>query len=290
MMMGGPFDMMGGPHMMMGGPHITINGQQMDGFPIMMGMPKGGMPMSGMPVMMEGQFGFDPWEDLHKNVAKKVMEKAQPGAMVPHGGPHLVMGGMGGPSLEMQLGSILDMFGDNHAGHVGRAEGSFEVDDDHHSRIRISAILPGYKLNSKELNSENSPLSVKVIGHRSVVVSGSQQMGPIVKTWQRSFALPKGAQTANISVVFQEKSGNLTVEVPRSNVTNQTDDKEDLADFDDDMDGLPPVLRAMQQAIPSIVGELSRGDKRPQGGGFLLPMSDGAPDLMNAISLDFFNQ
>lgn len=263
--------MMGGP-MMMGGP-----GMPMGGFPIMMGMPKGGMP--GMPVMMEGQFGFDPWEDLHKNVANKVLEKAQPGAMVPHGHPMIISGG---PSLEMQLGNILSMFGDNHAGHVGRAEGSFEVDDDHHSRIRISAILPGYKLNGKELNSDNSPLQVKVIGHRSVVVSGSQQMGPIVKTWQRSFALPKGAQTANISVVFQEKSGNLTVDIPRSNVTtNSTDDKEDL---DDEFDGLPPVLRAMQQGLPGLVGELNKGHGPPRGGGFLLPMGGPPPDIMNVLN------
>ena len=55
------------------------------------------------------------------------------------------------------------------AAQVGRAEGSFEVDDDHKTRILISAKLPGYKLNSQEL--EKSPLSVKVLGHRSVVVT-----------------------------------------------------------------------------------------------------------------------
>jgi len=268
--------------MMQGGP---FPGMPMP-FP---GMPMQGMPMQGMPMqgMLQvggpGHFGFDPWEDLHHNM-QKVVHGAHPQVMA-IGGPPNGPGGPGmavGPPIQMQLGNLLDMFGDHHAGQHGRAEGSFQVDDDHETRVRISAMLPGYKLDADADLNKNSPLQVKVLGHHSVVVSGMQKMGPIIKSWQRSFALPKGTDAKEISVTYNASDGNLTLDVPRSNSTNATE-PDDPVDLEDD--GMPPALRAMRQAMPGIIKQLEGpGHSVPNTGGFLLPPMQAGPDIMDILN------
>jgi len=250
------------------------------------------------PMVIDGQFGFDPWEDLHKNL-KQNLEKALQDGSGPGPRGHGMMFGLGGNeeqalvapgSLEASLGSLMQVFGDDHAGHFGRAEGSFDVNDDQENGLRISATLPGYKLGGADLGS--SPLTVKVVGRRSLVVTGTQQDGMVIEQWQRSFMLPKGSDTESVSVTYNSSDGNLTVVVPRGSgnstalTSSQEEDEEDQGIFlqDDDMDSfLPPALRAMQQGLPQIFEQLQqqpgqgRGKGRLRGGGgFLMPL-DGPP-------------
>nr|WHU05696.1 small heat shock protein sHsp18.4 [Dinophyceae sp.] len=178
--------------------------------------------------------------------------------MLPGSGPP---GRQLGSPLESQLSGLLAAFGDHHAGHFGRAEGSFQVDADHESRFRITATLPGYKLGDGGavlMGAAESPLSVRAVGHRSLVVSGMQQSGPIIRSWQRTFSLPKGSDIDNVAATYA--SGVLTVDVPRRNVTGE----DNAEDADDDDALLPPALRAMRSGLPGLLGQLNAP---PRSGG-----------------------
>lgn len=254
-----------------------------------------------LPLVMEGHFGFDPWEDLHSNMDRVLKHSAKVSRNSPpatreaassfdepmlfgspflgRGTPLIVSGPPWAPmmpmGIEAQLGSLLQAFGDDHAGHIGHTDGSFHVEDDHRARFRVTAMLPGYKLrDNNEKKSESSaeekdPLSVRILGHRSLVVSGIHQMGPITKSWQRSFALPKGCETKKVAVTYNANSGNLTVDIPRSDSTDGEGESD--ADADDVADVfLPPPLRAMRSGLPGIIDQLlNPPDRSPVSGGFL---------------------
>lgn len=262
------------------------------------GMPRGvRIAFGGTPVIMvRGGFGgpfggFDPWEDLHRNMERVVHGSVQdahsplglPGPGGAGGSKGRQLANPGGPaSLEAKLNGLLGAFGEHHAGQVGRAQGSFHVDDDHKTRFRITAELPGYKLGDGSgglAAAAESPLSVRAVGHRSLVVSGMQQNGPIIRTWQRSFSLPKGCDIENIEVTYSSSSGNLTVDVPRSEVS-----EEDSKDEDEEEAFLPPALRAMRQGMPGLVGNINGMPVR-QGGGFLMPPSSLEDVLAQALGM-----
>ncbi|CAK9046715.1 DNA mismatch repair protein Mlh3, partial [Durusdinium trenchii] len=199
----------------------------------------GAFPFGRAPVIVvEHHSGFNPWEDLHKNVQRVVQAQA--------GGPTAVQP----VQMQMQLGGLLDMFGDHHAGHHGLAQGSFEVHDDHQSRVLISAVLPGYEFGTK---TSEKPLSVRAVG-RSLVISGTHHQGPLISQWQRVFSVPKGCDVKNVSVTYNSGSGNLTVVIPRSNTTVPQEDEE--AD-EDDMIGLPPALRALRSGLPGLMDQMA---------------------------------
>lgn len=240
----------------------------------------GGVPV----IMVDNHRGHDPWEDLHKNMERVLKgsvenKPALPAIFGSGGAPPMMLGGpmmMGGPMmlggpLQLQLGNIFQLFGNDHAGHFGSAQGSFQVDDDHQTRIRITATLPGYKLGADANGpAAQSPLSVRTLGRRSLVVSGTHQQGPLIHSWQRSFSLPKGCDLEHIEVTYSSTSGNLTVEVPRLNLTaEELAVAEEPEEPDDLMDQLlPPALRAMRNAVPQIVGQMQpqapKGFLRPQ--------------------------
>lgn len=251
-----------------------------DGMPPFM-MPMMGGPMIGGPVIvMEGHFGFDPWEDLHSNVRRVIHQNAQGRELLPapDGNDNMAVA----KPLEMQIGNLLDIFGDHHSGHVGRAQSSFHVDDDHHSRFRVSASLPGYKLGSQDLSQ--SPLSVRVVGRRSLVVNGKQQMGHMITSWQRSFSLPKGSDIDKVSVTYNAASGNLTVDVPRKNTTSgdANAEQEEEMDENDDMDDfLPPALRAMREGLPGVLNHMN--GLQPRGQGHFLKPSMGLPNMLDEV-------
>eukprot|EP00913_Durusdinium_trenchii_P009980 g9366.t1 len=139
---------------------------------------------------------------------------------LPHGLPHAFPGAFPfgrAPVIVVEHHSLLDMFGDHHAGHHGLAQGSFEVHDDHQSRVLISAVLPGYEFGTK---TSEKPLSVRAVG-RSLVISGTHHQGPLISQWQRVFSVPKGCDVKNVSVTYNSGSGNLTVVIPRSNTTSK---------------------------------------------------------------------
>eukprot|EP00933_Yihiella_yeosuensis_P033891 TRINITY_DN27499_c0_g1_i1.p1 TRINITY_DN27499_c0_g1~~TRINITY_DN27499_c0_g1_i1.p1 ORF type:complete len:601 (-),score=142.52 TRINITY_DN27499_c0_g1_i1:561-2117(-) len=177
------------------------------------------------------------------------------------------------PPVGLQLENLFNMFSDHHAGHIGLSQGSFEVDDDHETRVRISATLPGYEL--KSASESEKPLSVRAVGKKSLVITGQQQNGPIMQRWQRSFQLPKGSDIEKVSVTYSASSGNLTVEVPRkakgedaeADDTDEEEDERAGGDPFDDMlrDFLPPAMRAMQESVPRIAGNLEKANNLPAG-------------------------
>ena len=206
----------------------------------------GAFPFGAPVIVVEHHRGFNPWEDLHKNMERVVRTQAgEPRALQP-------------VQMRMQLGGLLDMFGDHHAGHHGLAQGSFEVQDDHQERVLITATLPGYELGAK---TSEKPLSVRAVG-RSLVISGTHRQGPLISQWQRVFSLPKGCDMKNVSVTYNSGSGNLTVVVPRGNVTVPAD--EEIND-DEDMMGLPPALRALRSGLPGLMDQMSGMQASPQG-------------------------
>eukprot|EP00929_Paragymnodinium_shiwhaense_P013559 TRINITY_DN121409_c0_g1_i1.p1 TRINITY_DN121409_c0_g1~~TRINITY_DN121409_c0_g1_i1.p1 ORF type:complete len:627 (+),score=156.11 TRINITY_DN121409_c0_g1_i1:122-2002(+) len=228
------------------------------------GLPGGlpGLPMEllGMPVLhgglvVEGGFGFDPWEDLHNNMQRVVHEKLEPqppGSLDP---PAMM--------IEQQLGGLLDIFGGDHFGQVGRSQGSFQVDTDA-ERFRISSMLPGYHLDSQHTGKSKDPLSVKVLGRRSLVVSGTHKAGMVTSQWQRSFALPKRCDVEKVSVTYNANSGNLTVVVPLlPAVEGESDDQQD-SEEDDELADLPPALQAMRSGMQGLMQGLVDGPQRQQ--------------------------
>mmetsp|Transcript_63663 Transcript_63663/g.114601 ORF Transcript_63663/g.114601 Transcript_63663/m.114601 type:complete len:611 (-) Transcript_63663:128-1960(-) len=232
----------------------------------------------GLPVMVvEQHMGFNPWEDLHKN-----MERAVRQAGLPEGsgiGQNLAHG----KSLEAQLGSMFQVFAGHHAGHVGLAQGSFQVDDDHHSRIMISAVLPGYEFGADPASAH--PLSVRAVGKRSLVVTGTHIAGPMTHQWQRSFSLPKGSDIKNVSVTYSAATGNLTVVVPRRDDSDdiiEDESEDDSAELDD---LLPPAFRAMRDGMPRILGHLAGppGQQVTGQGGFLQPVPMGLDGILQNV-------
>jgi len=238
-------------------------------------------------IVVENHFGSDPWEDLHANMQQLIGRSAQQGQLPMLEGPAASNGNAVTLPFEVQLGGLLSAFGDQHAGHFGRAEGGFQVDDDHVSRFRITAQLPGYKFGKDDqltLNDGDGPLSVRAVGRRSLVVKGMQRTGHMIREWQRSFAVPKGCDLSAVSVTYSSTSGNLTVDVPRRNDTD-TDDGEGGQEEREDVDEMmPPALRALQGGMPAIFNQLS-GAGMPRQGGFLLP----APDIGSMLA-DVFGQ
>ncbi|CAK0867598.1 unnamed protein product, partial [Prorocentrum cordatum] len=188
------------------------------------GLPPGmEFAFGGVPVIhVDSHFGFDPFEDIHRNMGRLMEKSSKDNQMLlPAAGDASPLGAPASP-LEVQLGSILELFGELHSGQFGRAEGSFEVSEDDPSRFRISALLPGYKLDPEgggDESPDESQLSVRAVGKRSLVVSGSQPTGPLIRTWQRSFSLPRGSKIDEVAVTYSATTGNLTVEVPRGNAT-----------------------------------------------------------------------
>nr|WHU05691.1 small heat shock protein sHsp19.9 [Dinophyceae sp.] len=175
-----------------------------------------------------------------------------------------------GGNIQQELNNLMAAFGAQHQGHVGRTEGNFKVDTtEEHFLIR--AELPGYHLSSAGLDPHNaaaSPLSVRAVGHRTLVVSGMQQYGDMIRQWQRSFSLPTGSDLEHVQATYS--SGVLTVDVPR----NGTREEDPVDDFHTQDEMLPPALRALMEGLPGIMGSLGQVPRR--GGGFLGP--DFIPD------------
>ncbi|CAE7486316.1 MLH3 [Symbiodinium natans] len=215
--------------------------------------------------------GHNPWEDLHKNMERVFQQQVAGGA----GSQALVPRPM---QMQMQLGGLLDMFGDHHAGHVGLAQGSFQVHDDHETQIVISAVLPGYEFGAASASSEK-PLSVRAIRGRSLVISGRHRQGPLISSWQRVFSLPKGADVNHVSVTYSSGTGNLTVTVPR---TNETVAEEPEGSDTGGMDMLPPALQALRTGVPLLVGNMGALQGGPQG--FLRARRPvGIEDVLNQV-------
>jgi len=247
--------------------------------------------MFGPHVVMEGgQFGFDPWEDLHRNLHMAVRSGVQHpqllqvggigGGFFDNGPPRggevgaLMPARTGVSDFESQLGNLLDVFGDQHSGQVGRASGSFVVNNEDPNRFQLSSLLPGYKMASDGDGGRDS-LNVRVVGRRSLVVSGTHRMQNVVSSWQRSFALPRGSDISHVSVTYNSSDGNLTVDVPKSNAS----DAEPVSEGDDDGDQeyfdpfLPPSLRAMRSNVPGIAGHVSARQAQ-RSGAFMAPAFD----------------
>mmetsp|Transcript_45124 Transcript_45124/g.127128 ORF Transcript_45124/g.127128 Transcript_45124/m.127128 type:complete len:555 (+) Transcript_45124:1-1665(+) len=257
----------------------------MGGMPpgVMLGMPR--IVMGGAPIIVvRGHFGHDPWEDLHQNAQRVVTQFAKGpngGAVALPGGGDRQLAMM--PPMASQLANVFDMFADQHAGHFGRSEGSFEVDDDHETRLRISANLPGYKLGKGDEPhpASESPLAVQVVGHRSLIVRGVQQHGPLTRTWQRTFTLPRGVDLDHIDITYSSASGNLTVDIPRNSSADAEPEKEDRDELDDlEAAGLPPAVRAMMQGLPAILNQLASAEDASRRSGFLLPRPGMDPFAM----------
>eukprot|EP00439_Symbiodinium_sp_Y106_P038169 s6321_g4.t1 len=207
------------------------------------------LAFAGSPVMVvERHMGHNPWEDLHKNMERMLQQQVAGGSV---GSQALMQRPM---QMQMQLGGLLDMFGDHHAGHVGLAQGSFQVHDDHETQIVISAVLPGYEFGAASASSEK-PLSVRAIRGRSLVISGRHRQGPLISSWQRVFSLPKGSDVGHVSVTYNSGTGNLTVTVPRTNATvaEESEGPEENAGMDD---MLPPALQALRSGVPLLVGNM----------------------------------
>eukprot|EP00928_Gymnodinium_smaydae_P050797 TRINITY_DN3435_c0_g3_i4.p1 TRINITY_DN3435_c0_g3~~TRINITY_DN3435_c0_g3_i4.p1 ORF type:complete len:604 (+),score=111.44 TRINITY_DN3435_c0_g3_i4:52-1812(+) len=249
------------------------------------GIPLGAQfAFSGVPVIVvEGHMGANPWEELHRNVERAFQgagrpaigngDRSQGGAMVRHGSVE---------PLESQLGQLMRLFGGDHAGHIGFAGNGFQVDNEE-TRLRISAILPGYNLGAESGDVSKSPLAVRAVGKTSLVVKGTQANGNIVTTFQRSFKLPKGSDIANISVTYSSSTGNLTVIVPhRSTEVAEADDTDDETEDDD---FIPAPLRALQKGIPGLLGQLSDAQaKQAQASqGFLVPSRSPFEDMFADI-------
>ncbi|CAE7747725.1 mutL, partial [Symbiodinium sp. KB8] len=196
------------------------------------------LAFAGSPVIVvERHMGHNPWEDLHKNMERMLQQQVAGGSV---GSQALMPRPV---QMQMQLGGLLDMFGDHHAGHVGLAQGSFQVHDDHETQIVISAVLPGYEFGAASASSEK-PLSVRAIRGRSLVISGRHRQGPLISSWQRVFSLPKGSDVGHVSVTYNSGTGNLTVTVPRSNATVAEESEGEENVGMDDM--LPPALQALR--------------------------------------------
>eukprot|EP00927_Polykrikos_kofoidii_P037264 TRINITY_DN3139_c0_g2_i1.p1 TRINITY_DN3139_c0_g2~~TRINITY_DN3139_c0_g2_i1.p1 ORF type:complete len:612 (-),score=100.17 TRINITY_DN3139_c0_g2_i1:134-1903(-) len=246
---------------------------------VMLGM----MPLS--PVMvLDGHFGFDPFEDLHQNIHTVVTKAAAQPRRIGQGFellpwnidkniktlPELALGA--------SLSSLFSAFGDDHHGHVGRSQGSFHVEAEK-DPFFLTALLPGYNFgdtNGQGQGSASDPLHVRVVGSRSLVVSGTHKMGRITSQWQRSFALPKRSDTKKVSVTYKASDGNLTVTIPRLPPTEGSVDseEEDNDDEDDPLMLLPPALRAMKSGMPSIIDRLEGAHgraRKSRGDGFLSP-------------------
>eukprot|EP00747_Dinoflagellata_sp_TGD_P168644 gnl/TRDRNA2_/TRDRNA2_195548_c0_seq1.p1 gnl/TRDRNA2_/TRDRNA2_195548_c0~~gnl/TRDRNA2_/TRDRNA2_195548_c0_seq1.p1 ORF type:complete len:608 (+),score=119.79 gnl/TRDRNA2_/TRDRNA2_195548_c0_seq1:30-1826(+) len=237
--------------------------------------------------MVQGptHFGFDPWEDLHANIERVVHSSA--------GNKQLQLSGPGDdravalPGIPAQISQMMEAFGGQLAGHHGRTEGSFQVDDNP-SRFRVSAILPGYNLGG----DGDSLLAVKMLGPRSLVVSGQQTThdGPMnmVQSWQRAFTVPKGSDVDGIKVTYNGASGNLTVEVPRRSGADadQGPDEVDegpMSIMQDEM--MPPAFRALQSGLPAIIQQLEGLPVRTQKArSFLMPdPGDGFEDMLGEV-------
>lgn len=225
-------------------------------------------------LVMQGSFGFDPWEDLHRNMERVMHQSMSEDDKAPGGGRGLVArSGRDSAPLGPKLMNLMDVFGDQHQGHVGRADGQFEVDSDD-THFRVSATLPGYKLSGSEGGGFQSPLTVRLVGHRSLVVSGTQQAGPFMKTWQRTFALPRGSDVDKTEITYNASSGLLSVDVPHREGAEAEGDDE-IEDGGDD-EFMPPALRAMRSGLPELLAALAQGGPpRGGGGGFLIPMRRG---------------
>jgi len=233
--------------------------------------------------MMQGptHFGFDQWEDLHANIERVVHSSAGNKQLQVSGNDRAVA--LSG--IPAQISQMMEAFGGQLAGHHGRTESSFQVDDDR-SRFRVSAILPGYNLGG----DGDSPLAVKMLGPRSLVVSGQQTThngaAHMVKSWQRTFQLPKGSNPDGISVTYNAASGNLTVSVPRRSGVNEGQELDEADEgpmsVEDEM--LPPAFRAIQAGLPGIIQQLEGLPMRPQKSqSFLVRDGVGIEDMLGEV-------
>lgn len=96
--------------------------------------------------------------------------------------------------------------------HSQRPSNCFHTDE-HDGHFRLRASLPWYKMHRNE-GEEDQPLSVHVVGN-SLVVLGHKSDGQVVKTFQRSFKLPKTANPDAMKVTYSVSSGGFSVEVPK---------------------------------------------------------------------------
>jgi len=85
--------------------------------------------------------------------------------------------------------------------------------DEHDGKFRMRASLPFYRMH-RNAGEEEQPLSVHIVGN-SLVVLGHKSDGQVVKTFQRSFKLPKTANPDAMKVTYSVSSGGFAVEVPK---------------------------------------------------------------------------
>eukprot|EP00418_Pyrodinium_bahamense_P089936 CAMPEP_0179041950 /NCGR_PEP_ID=MMETSP0796-20121207/16417_1 /TAXON_ID=73915 /ORGANISM="Pyrodinium bahamense, Strain pbaha01" /LENGTH=486 /DNA_ID=CAMNT_0020738323 /DNA_START=70 /DNA_END=1530 /DNA_ORIENTATION=- len=84
----------------------------------------------------------------------------------------------------------------------------------------LEASLPGYKSIGNGMSKEAAqPLNVELVG-RSLVVRGRQAFGQVVRSFQRSFQLPRTADVDAIQVVYNSAKGMLSVDIPPKSDTS----------------------------------------------------------------------
>merc|ERR1719272_1008237 len=123
--------------------------------------------------------------------------------------------------------------------------------DEHDGHFRLRASLPFYRMHRSD-GEEEQPLSVHVVGN-SLVVLGHKSDGQVVKTFQRSFKLPKTANPDAMKVTYSVSDGGFTVEVPKH--SGEAGGEAHAEAFDPEEDGSQTTVvvaagGAVQQSSP----------------------------------------
>lgn len=144
-------------------------------------------------------------------------------------------------TLESQAGAHAGFFpgpmmldGGNTVAASGMA-GGFRVHKEN-GNFTLRASLPGYKMafkdEQKTHDESENPLSVEVVGH-SLIVRGQKTKGSMSSGFQRSFRLPKVANTDAIKVKYNVTDGTLAVDIPAQKgavVSKEEDGNDDDGD------------------------------------------------------------
>lgn len=139
-------------------------------------------------------------------------------------------------------------------------------------------MLPDYK---------ESPPSVEVVGN-SLIVRGQKTSGSVVHSFQRSFKLPRGADTDAIHIEYSKSDGKLSIEVPVNAKadTNRDSGAMTLASMEDvgggsqmtimlSSGGEPPRMSSIDPFLDLLLGHAPFGSHGGQGAGLLEQLRHG---------------